>query len=119
MAESGRAREVVERLLKAEGQATARLAEADAQARQTLERAAREAERRRAQAGERAEREHEDSLERTRRDAGAESAARLQQVEAHWRELSDAARRRTHGAARRVAAWVCGEADRPDQKEDG
>lgn len=109
MPESGRAREVVDRLLRAEGRATARLAEADARARERLEQAARDAQRRRVEAGERAQRDHEDSLERARYAAEAQAAARLERVEASWRALADASRPRLAGAVERVVAWVCGE----------
>lgn len=109
MPESGRAREVVERLLKAEGQATARLAEADSHAQEHLEEAAREADRRRTQAGERAEREHEDALERARSEARAESATHVERTEVRWRRLADAVRPHVDVAAERVVAWVCGE----------
>lgn len=115
MAESGPAREVVERLLKAEAQATARLAEADARARETLERAAEEADRGRAQAAQQAAREHEDSLERARREAETASAARLEQVTRRWRTVADASGPRIDDAARRVVAWVCAESAGPDE----
>ena len=109
MAESGRAREVVERLLKAESRATARLAEAEEHARDRLRQAAREADRRRATAGEEAERDHEGGLERARRDADAKAASHVEEIEARWRLLADAAATRVDDAAARVVAWVCGE----------
>ncbi len=107
MAETGRAQEVVRRLLDAEKGATARLADAEERARQRLASAQEDANRTRADARERAAREGHAALATARSEAEAEAAALIATERERWQHIADAARGRIGAAANDVVAWIC------------
>jgi vacuolar-type H+-ATPase subunit H len=111
MAETGRAQEVVRRLLDAEKGATARMADAEERARQQLASAQEEADRQRAEAQERAAIESRATLASTREAAEAEAAALVAAERQRWQHFVEAAQGRIDAAADEVVAWVCASDD--------